>query len=454
MKRPRCGLEGRLGLKKISLCEYIPAFSVSNVQQQNPSIHQPTAQREPTTSHLTPDEGETVGRQDLVDGLEVGGAAGAAVPRASGGDTLGLATGVERTARVTGLGADVCLGEAGDTALGVVDGRAQGADGAAVDAGGGAGSADGSASRGGGAACDGDVGTTVRVDDALEGGAAYASDVAVVVSGEGGAREGAQGRAGAGGGGAACGTAVAGRDEAGGDGEADGAAGCPVDVVGVTSADGGHGGGHALDGADLELAGDEADLLGEGLGVGGAAGEGLEDELVGGNVDVVGSNARGVGVLRGGQGGGLVDVDAVEGSLGLLELGGAVGDDDGGGTGSGDVSGQGLVSDGDVEGLAVLRCPGTGEGAAGRGLEGLDGLGGGDVAGNTGVSLLAVQSQVALHGGHDLRVQVLRGLGGGTVGDGQNGREEGDELGQLHVEGDLKTTGGWDKRRRCCRGWI
>ena len=90
-------------------------------------------------STLTLDESETVSGKNLVDGLEVSHTAALAVTRATGGDTLGLGTRVERTARVTGLGADIGLGEASDTALGVAHGRTNGADGVAVDTGGGAG---------------------------------------------------------------------------------------------------------------------------------------------------------------------------------------------------------------------------------------------------------------------------------------------------------------------------
>lgn len=135
-----------------SIYEIHPCLYLHNVQ--TPQEHT-TAQVVPTaltTSHLSRDQGEAVGGENLIDGLEVGGAAGAAVARASGGDTLSLSTGVERAARVAGLGANVGLGEAGDTSLGVVDRRSQGADGAAVDTGGGAGAADARADGRGGAA--------------------------------------------------------------------------------------------------------------------------------------------------------------------------------------------------------------------------------------------------------------------------------------------------------------
>ena len=47
-----------------------------------------------------------------------------------------------RTAGVTGLGADIGLGEASNTALSVGDGSSQSANGTAVDTSGGAGAAD------------------------------------------------------------------------------------------------------------------------------------------------------------------------------------------------------------------------------------------------------------------------------------------------------------------------
>lgn len=381
--------------------------------------------------HLTPDQGEAVGGQNLVDGLEVGGTAGGAVARATGGDTLGLAAGVERSTRVTGLSADVGLGEAGDTALSVVNGGTQGADGTTVDAGGGARAADAAADGGGGGAGDGDVGATVCVDDALEGGAADGADVAHVSgAGEDGAGEGSEGRAAGGGGRAARGTTVAGRDETGGDSEADGAASSRVDVVWVTTADSGEGGGHALDGDNLELTLDETDLGGQGLGMGGAASKSLDDELVGGDIDEVGGDARGGG-LRG-EGAGLLDVQVVKSLLSLLKLAEAVGSDNGGGASSGHISDQGLVSDGNVDGV-VLGDPSTGERVAGQGADRLDDLAGGDVPGDASMSLLGIKAQVALHGGQDLGVEVLRGLCGRTVDDGQDGGQETEKLNELHV---------------------
>lgn len=164
----------------------------------------------------------------------------------------------------------------------------------------------------------------------------------------------------------------------------------------------------------------------------GAAGESLDDELVGGNVDVVGGNANRGGV--GGEGLGLSNVDAVKSLLGVLELGEAVGHSDGGGTGIGDLSSQGCVGDGDVDRGAISGDPGAGKGVGSRGLELLNEISGGDLAGNTGSSLLGVQTQVTLHGLQNLGVEVGRSLGGSTVGNGQDDCQEGEELGQLHVE--------------------
>ena len=51
-----------------------------------------TISKTATENDLTTGQGESVSRQDLVDGLEVGCATGVAVARASRGDTLGLRT--------------------------------------------------------------------------------------------------------------------------------------------------------------------------------------------------------------------------------------------------------------------------------------------------------------------------------------------------------------------------
>lgn len=384
-----------------------------------------------TTSRLTPDQGKAVGREDLVDGLEVGGTAAGAVAGASRGDTLGLGAGVEGPTRVTGLGADVGLGEAGDTALGIGDRGAQGADGTAVDAGGGAGAADAGAGGGRGAAGDGLVARAVAVDGAAEGGPADGADVAHVgAAGEDRAGEGSERGTAAGGGGAAGATAVAGRDETSGDREAERASESSVDDVGVTTDDRGEGGGHRVNGLHLELGGGEADLSGQRLGVGSAVGESLNDELVGGDVDVVRGNASG-GRVRGGEGLGLLDVDVVKSQLSVLKLGEAAGDDNRVGASGGHLGGQGGVSDGDVD--HVLGDPSAGERVTGRGAQQLDDLGGLDVPGDTSSGLLGVQSQVALHGGEDLRVEAVRSLGGGTVGNGQDGCQEGEEPEELHV---------------------
>src|SRR5689334_20214977 len=87
-------------------------------------------------------EGEAVDAQDLVDGLEVGGAARGAVARAAGRHALRVGAGDEGTARVTRLGADAGLGEAVDRALGVIHRRVQGLEAVAVRAGRGTGAAD------------------------------------------------------------------------------------------------------------------------------------------------------------------------------------------------------------------------------------------------------------------------------------------------------------------------
>lgn len=302
-----------------------------------------------------------------------------------------------------------------------------------MDAGGGARAADGRADGRGGAAGDGQGAGAVAVNVAAERGAADGLDVAHVgAAGEDGVGERSEGGSGAGGGGRSGGTAVAGRDEAGGDGETDGAAGAAVDVVGITTLDGGKGAGHLVDGDDLELVGGESDLGGQRLGVGDAGREGLEDELVGGNVDVVGGDA---GLSRvGGESLDLLNVHVVKSALGLLKLGDVVGDGHWGGTSAGHLGGQGSVGDGDVDGLAILGDPGTSEGGAGQGLDLVDDAGGSDLTGDTGSGLGGVETQVALHGSQDLGVQVARSLSGSTVGNGQDGCQKGEEAGELHLE--------------------
>jgi hypothetical protein len=377
-------------------------------------------------SSLTPDESETVSGQNLVDGLEVSHTAALAVTRATGGDTLGLGARVERTARVTGLGADVGLGEASDTALCVGHRRANGADGVAVDTSGGAGAADAGADGGGGAAGDGDGSTAVVVDAALEGVAGATADVAVVVAGERGSREGSDGSTSRGGGSRAGGTAVAGRDEASGDRETDRAASRVVDVVSVTTADGGEGGGQSINDLDLELGLLEAGALGQVSSLSGAVLEGLKDELVGGNVDPVGGDSSGSTLFALAKGG--IEVHRVKLLLGILELRDRSVNLDCLGASSSDLRGQGVVSDGDVK--VAIDEPSTGK--ARLGLELVNDLGGLELAGNTNVSLLGIKSQVALHGSQDRRVEAVGSGGRGAIDDGQEGRDGSEECGDLH----------------------
>ena len=376
--------------------------------------------------YLTTDEGKTVSGQNLVDGLEVSDTAAVAVTRATGGDTLGLGTRVERTARVTGLGADVGLGEASDTALGVGHGRSNGADGVAVDTGGGAGAADAGADGGGGAAGDGDGSTAVVVDTALEGVAGATADVAVVVAGERRTREGSDGGTSRGGGGGAGGTAVTGGDKASGDGETDRAAGRVVDVISITTADGGEGGGQGINDLDLELGLLEAGALGQVGSLSGAVLEGLKDELVGGNVDPVGGDTSGSALLALAKGG--IEVHSVKLLLGILKLGDRSVNLDCLGASSGDLRGQGIVSDGDVK--VAIDEPSTGK--ARLSLELVDDLSGLELAGNTNVSLLGIKSQVALHGSQDRRVEAVGSGGRGAIDDRQEGRDGSEECGDLH----------------------
>lgn len=403
--------------------------------QLNSTIYNPDIQLEKTLpnalpsiiSHrrsLTTDESEAVGRQNLVDGLEVSDTAAGAVSGATGGDTLGLSTRVERASRVTGLGADIGLGEASDAALSVADGGASGADGVAVDTSGGARAADAGTNGGGSAARDGESATSVVVDAALEGVATAATDVAVVVAGEGRTREGTDGGASRGGSSLASGAAVTGGDEASSDGETDRAASRAVDVVGVTTADGSEGGGELRDNLDLVLARNKTDLLGKVLSLSGAVGESLQDELVGSDVDVVGCDTLG-GLLTLGQ---TLDVKSINGLLSLLQLGERSVNSDGLSASGADLGGQGLVSDSDLE--VTVNEPGTGE--ASLALKGLDDISGLELAGNTGVSLLGVESKVALHGSQDVGVKAVGGCGGSTVDDRQEGCDSSEECGDLH----------------------
>jgi hypothetical protein len=64
-----------------------------------------------------------------------------------------------------------------------------------------------------------------------------------------------------------------------------------------------------------------------------------------------------------------------------------------------------------------------------------DDFGGLKLAGDTSMSLLSVQSQVALHGSQDGGVELLSGLSRGAIDDGQEDREGSEEFGELHGEG-------------------
>lgn len=413
---------------------------------------QPTGRRvAEAATGLTADQSEAVGGQDLVHRLEVSGTTRPAVARATGGDTLGLGTRVERAARVAGLSAHVGASQTRDTALGVVDSHTEAANSAAVDASGGAGAADGGANSGRSGARDGQGAAIVVVDAALQGvSTARANPGHVGAAGEDGAGEGAEGRPASGGGRRARAAAVAGGDEAGGDGETNGAARAAADEVGITTTDGSEGGGHLLDGADLELRVDEADLASETLGLGGAALKRLEDDLVGDDVDVPsGDTGAGLSGAQGAEGcrGG---VEAVELGLGLLELGEGVSHDGRRGARSRDSVDKRLVGDGNVDGVAIISNPGTGESRAGSGLEAVDHLDGGDLASNAGGGLRFVQPQVAPHGLEDLRMQAAGDLGGGTVGQGEDSGQEAEEGGDLHDGCGLEGDGKQEEARRQC----
>lgn len=378
-----------------------------------------------SSADLTTDEGKAVGREDGVHGLEVSSSASAAVARSTGGDTLSLGTRVERTARVTRLSADGGAGKATDGALSVVDSDAVLTDSTAVDTGGGARAADGSTDSSDSAARDGEGAASVVVDAALEGVAGAGADPGVVVAGEGGAGEGSErGTAGGGGGGTDT-AAVAGGDETGGNGETDGAARAATDEVGITTADGGEGLGEVLNSVDLELGLSETNLSSQGLGLGSALGKGLKDNLVGLNIDVPGGNAGGRALD-----GGLLGEEGVKSLLGLLELGEAVGDNDGGGTGSLDLLDEGLISDGDADALAVVSEPGAGESLASGALQGLDDIGRVELASDASVGLLRVEAEVALHGLEHVGVKA-----GGGGHKGRGGGNEAEELGELHCDG-------------------
>lgn len=379
-------------------------------------------------ARLGGDEGQAVGREDLVDGLEVGSSSSAlAVAAAARGDALRLGAGEPRATRVAVVSAGIGLGEAGDGTVGaVVDGSVLALDGAAVDAGGLAGAADGGANGGLGVALDGVVGLAVAVDGAGEGGAGVGLDVAHVgITGEGGLSKLAEGGAGGGLDVGALGTAVAGRHEAAVDGEADGADELVVDVVGVAAADVVADRGHLGDGLDRVLGGGEASLLGEvgGLRVAGVL-EGLEDELVGSLVNVEGGDGVGGSALVGAAEG------AVESGLGLLQLGQRRSHHDGRGALGGDLVGGSLVGDAN-HGLARVD-PGAGERRTRGAAKLLDEGGCLDVVGDAGGGLLGVEAKVTLHGLQDVGVQGVGRRGRGTVDDGQHGREEGKSLDELH----------------------
>ncbi|KAH3916326.1 hypothetical protein HBI56_043980 [Parastagonospora nodorum] len=373
---------------------------------------------------------EAVSGEDLVNGLEVGDTSAVAVARSSGGDTLGLGARVERTARVTGLGADVGLSETSDTALSVVDSRAQGADGTAEDTSGGTGTADAGASGGGGASRDGNGATTVVVYDTLVGVSAGGTDEGVVVSGEGRTTEGSSAGTTGGGCSGAGSTAVTSGDETGGDRETDRASAATVDEVCVTTTDGGKDGWQGLNSLDLVLTLDKTGLLGEVSSLGTAAGKRLEHKLVRGDIDVVGGDAAG-SLLRSLAKGG--DVHLVESFLGVLELlKGSVNDERLCASG-GDIRGQGLVGNGDTE--VTVNEPSTSERGAGSSAELLDDIGGLELTSNTGVGLSSVKSKVALHGSQDLGVEGVGSGGRGAIYNGQEDCESSEEAVDLHDGG-------------------
>lgn len=133
-------------------------------------------------NRLTTGQGETVGGQDLVNGLEVGNSTAGAVTRASRGDTLGLGARVPGTSRVTGLSADIGLSKTSNAALRVVDSGAESANSSAVDTGGGSRAANASSDGGSSAARNSDGTAGVVVDGARECVPAAATDVAVVTA--------------------------------------------------------------------------------------------------------------------------------------------------------------------------------------------------------------------------------------------------------------------------------
>ncbi|CAI6050261.1 unnamed protein product [Clonostachys chloroleuca] len=313
------------------------------------------------------------------------------------GDTLSLGAGVVGTARVAGLGAHVGLGEAGDTSLGVADGNTKSADGAAVDTSSRAGAADAGSNRRRGAARHRESTAAVVVDVTREGGSTDSADVAhVSTAWEDRAREGSKGRTSGVGGRSTYAAAVTSRNKAGSNGKANRAASALVDVVGVAALDRGESCGHGINHAHFELRGSEPNLCGELLGMGGTVCQCLQDELVGHNINIVRSNARpgggGVESTR------LVNIDVVKRQLGLFKLGEAVGQDDRSGTSSSHFSGQGLVSDTDIDGVSIIGNPSTGELSTHGVAKLVNDFGSLDLPGDTSSSLLGIQAQVPLHG--------------------------------------------------------
>ena len=395
---------------------------------------------------LSPDQGKTVSGEDLVDGLEVSRATGTAVTAASGGDTLGLSAGVEGTARVARLGADIGTSHAGDGSLGVVDGHTSLADSAAEDTGGRAGAADAGTDGSHAAARDRQAAPAVAVDVRPEGVSAGGADVShVSAAGEDGAREGSKSLATAGRGRGTNAATVTGGNKASGDGETDGAS-ATTHVVSVATLNRGKGSWHLLDRADLELGLGQANLGGHVLSLGSASGQSLNDDLVGGHIDEPRSDAN-IGRALGAEGLDRANLQLVESNLGLLEFGEAVGDNSRRSTGSDNLLSRGLVSDANIDGAAVIFDPGAGERVTQGGAELLNDLGGGDLAGDPSSSLVGVQSQVALHGGQDLGVKAGGGAGGSTVGKGQDGGQEAEKLCELHNAGKIV------RKRVDCEVW-
>ncbi|EAU67380.1 hypothetical protein STIAU_7907 [Stigmatella aurantiaca DW4/3-1] len=335
-------------------------------------------------------QGEAVGAEDLVDRLEVGGAAGGAVAGATGGHALGLGARNPRAARVTGLRADVGAGQAGDRALRVVDGGVLGLDGAAVHARRGAGAAD------------------RRTHPSLRGTGDARADArhlvgrgpvrrgphpGVVIAREGRTREGARAAAGARGGGPGA-AAVARGHEAAGHGEADGAAAGAANVVGSSTDN--------LSQRTRRLGrlhdADRALLV---AGEGGKAVRlplrharlGLDHDGVGALIDVPSVD----GLVR-------VPRVAVQGGLELLELRQGPGDHLGLGAGAAHQGRVGLVGDTDDELQAVLAQPRTAEAVAQLTLQRLLDAGRRRLERQPTLHLRLAEPEVLLHLGDHVRV--------------------------------------------------